>query len=223
MQLDSNTSIRVASMATIIYSVSAVVGGTVLICQFLMTLLGLGHDLPDDLPDDVPHDFHFGHDGGDGTGHDGTHGTAHHESSFIRMLTFRTVIAAMTFFGLAGLAGGSAELPGELTLVVALAAGVAAMYGVHWLMRTLQRLKSDGTVRIERSVGRSGTVYLRIPAGKSGAGKIQLNVQNRTMEYEAMTSHDPLPAGTKVVVVNVLGPDTVEVEPVPEPERTAHV
>jgi membrane protein implicated in regulation of membrane protease activity len=223
MQLDQNTSIRVVSMATIIYSVSAVVGGTVLVCQFFMTLLGLGHDLPDDLPDDVPHDFHFGHDGGDGAGHDGTHGTAHHESSFIRMLTFRTVIAAMTFFGLAGLAGGSADLPGELTLVVALAAGVAAMYVVHWLMRTLQRLKSDGTVRIERSVGRSGTVYLRIPAGKSGAGKIQLNVQNRTMEYEAMTSRDPLPAGTKVVVVNVLGPDTVEVEPVPEPERTAHV
>lgn len=209
-------------MDTIIYSVSAVVGGTLLGCQFLMTLLGLGHDLPGDMPDDVPHDFHFDHGGADHeVAHE--HGSPHHESSFLRLLTFRTVVAAMTFFGLAGLAGNSAELPGELTLVVALAAGAAAMYCVHWLMQSLKRLKADGTVRIERAMGRAGTVYLRIPANKSGPGKIQINVQNRTMEYEAMTAREPLPVGSKVVVVNVLGPDTVEVEPVPEPERTTHV
>jgi membrane protein implicated in regulation of membrane protease activity len=211
-------------MDTIIYSVSAVIGGTILGCQFLMTLLGLGHDLPSDLPDDVPHDFHFGHDGADAdhdVAHD--HDSAHHETSFLRLITFRTVVAAATFFGLAGLAGKEAEWPRELTFVVALAAGAAAMYCVHWLMQSMKRLKSDGTVRIERAVGRAGTVYLRIPASKSGLGKIQINVQNRTMEYEAMTAHEPLPVGTKVVVVNVLGPDTVEVEPVPEPERTTHV
>lgn len=214
-------------MATIVYSVSAVVGGTILFCQFLMTLLGLGHDMPGGVPDDVPHDFHFGHDAG--TDHDamhdtGDHQTGHHATtSFVRLLTFRTVVAALTFFGLAGLAGSSAALSRELTFVVALAAGGAAMYGVHWLMQSLNRLRSDGTVRIERAVGRPGTVYLRIPARRSGAGKIQINVQNRTMEYEAMTAHDPLPVGAKVVVVNVLGPDTVEVQPVTELERTAHV
>lgn len=209
-------------MDTIIYSVSAVVGGTLLGCQFLMTLLGLGHDLPSDLPDDVPHDFHFGQGDVDHeVGHD--HESPHHESSFLKLLTFRAVVAATTFFGLAGLAGNSAELPGELTLVVALAAGAAAMYGVHWLMESLKRLRSDGTVRIERAVGRAGTVYLRIPAHKSGPGKIHVNVQNRTMEYEAMTAHEPLAVGAKVVVVNVLGPDTVEVEAVSQPERTNHV
>ncbi|HWB08187.1 MAG TPA: hypothetical protein VG826_03140 [Pirellulales bacterium] len=178
--------------------------------------------MPDDVPDDVPHDFHFGDDAG--AGHDATHEVSHHETaSFIRMLTFRTVVAALTFFGLAGLAGGSTGAPGELTFVMALAAGGAAMYGVHWLMQSLKRLRADGTVRIERAIGRPGTVYLRIPANKSGAGKIQVNVQNRTMEYEAMTACDMLPVGAKVVVVNVLGPDTVEVEPVPELERTANV
>lgn len=219
-------------MATIVYSVSAVIGGTILFCQFLMTLLGMGHDVPSDMPDDVPHDFHVGHDGG--ADHGATHDTGHHEAgqqgaghhattSFIRMLTFRTVVAALTFFGLAGLAGNSAALPGELTFFMALAAGGAAMYGVHLLMQTLKQLRADGTVRIERAVGRPGTVYLRIPPNKSGVGKIQVNVQNRTMEYEAMTAHDPLPVGAKVVVVNVLGPDTVEVESVPELERTANV
>jgi hypothetical protein len=49
-----------------------------------------------------------------------------------------------------------------------------------------------------------------------------VNLQNRTMEYEAMTSQEPLPVGARVVVVNVLGPGTVEVELVPEPQRISH-
>jgi hypothetical protein len=212
-------------MATIVYSVCAVLGGTVLVCQFVMTLLGLDHaDLPDDVSGDIPHDF--GHDFAHDAGHDGDGSQvahAHNSSWFFGMLTFRTIVAALTFFGLAGLAGGSAEMPGPLTFVVALAAGGAAMCGVHWMMQTLYRLKSDGTARIERSVGRQGTVYLRVPANKAGVGKVHLNLQNRTMEYEAMTAQTELPVGAKVVVVDVVGPDTVEVELVPEPQRSAHV
>lgn len=209
-------------MATIVYSVCAVLGGTVLVCQFVMTLLGLDHaDLPDDVAGDIPHDFghDLAHDAGDGS--QAEH--AHNSSWFFGMLTFRTIVAALTFFGLAGLAGGSAEMPGPLTFVAALAAGGAAMCGVHWMMQTLYRLKSDGTARIERAVGRHGTVYLRIPANKSGVGKVQVNLQNRTMEYEALTSQGDLPVGAKIVVVDVVGPDTVEVELVPEPQRSAHV
>jgi hypothetical protein len=79
-------------------------------------------------------------------------------------------------------------------------------------MRSLARLQSDGTVRIERAVGRAGTVYLRIPGGRSSAGKIHLMLQNRTVEYQAITTGTELPTGTPVKVVAVVGPDTVEVE-----------
>ncbi|MEX2560992.1 MAG: hypothetical protein WD403_13810 [Pirellulales bacterium] len=199
-------------MTFIVYSVCAVVGGTVLACQFLMTMLGLADvDLPDDLSSA---------DGADGA--DVSHGGHHGSSWFVGMLTFRTLMAAVTFFGLAGLAGNSAQLPNELTLVVALAAGAGAMYMVHWMMQLLHKLKADGTARIERAVGQAGTVYLRIPGQKAGVGKVHVNLQNRTMEYEAMTSQEPLPVGARVVVVNVLGPGTVEVELVPEPQRISH-
>jgi membrane protein implicated in regulation of membrane protease activity len=212
-------------MATMIYAIAAAVGGTFLLCQFVMTLFGLGgHEMPHDMPDDVPHDFHFGHAEGHAASHDHDSNDDHHDSSwFFRMISFRTLVAALTFFGLAGLAGSSAELPATSVLVIALAAGAAAMYGVHWLMQSLYKLRADGTVRIQRAIGQSATVYLRIPPNKSGVGKVHLNLQNRTMEYEAMTSHELLPVGAKVVVVDVLGPDTVEVEPAVEAERTVHV
>jgi len=90
-------------------------------------------------------------------------------------------------------------------------------------MRTLSRLRSDGTVRIERAVGKSGTVYLTVPAQRAGVGKVTLNLQNRTLECQAVTARSELATGAKVVVVSVIGPDTVEVAPAADVERTSHV
>ena len=98
------------------------------------------------------------------------------------------------------------------------------MFLVAWMMRALHRLKAEGTVRIDRAVGATGTVYLTVPANRSGAGKVTLVVQERTMEYQAVTSeHSELPTGTKVVAVAVLGPGTIEVAPVPSSKRVTHV
>jgi len=132
-------------------------------------------------------------------------------------------VAAATFFGLAGLAARGADFSPTVQVVIALAAGVAAMYGVYYLMRTIYSLKAEGTVRVGHTVGRYGTVYLRIPGHESGAGKVQLSVQKRTMEYLAVTPGDELPTGTKVKVVGVITSDTVEVEPVLQEEGTENV
>ena len=129
----------------------------------------------------------------------------------------------MAFFGLAGLTAGPRLADEALTLGVALGAGAAALLAVAWMMKALYRLRADGTVRMDRAVGRTGTVYLTIPPGKAGVGKVTLTLQNRTVECQAVTQREQtLPTGAKVVVVAVLGPDTVEVNPAPEPERSAH-
>jgi hypothetical protein len=87
-------------------------------------------------------------------------------------------------------------------------------------MRTLHRLKADGTVRIERAVGQPGTVYLSIPGQKAGMGKVTLRLQNRTVECQAVTPNQPLATGSKIVVTAVLGPDTVEVVTADQPAAT---
>jgi len=102
-----------------------------------------------------------------------------------------------------------------------LAAGAGALYGMYWLMRGLYSLKAEGTVRIQRSLGLPATVYLRIPGHESGMGKIQINLQNRTMEYSAVTSGDAIPTGATVVVVGIVGPDTLSVQPFVQSERVA--
>jgi hypothetical protein len=128
------------------------------------------------------------------------------------MLTLRAITAALAFFGLAGLGASQSQIEEPLRFVVALAGGGAAMFGVAWIMRGLSRLRAEGTVRIQRAIGATGTVYLSIPAAKTGAGKVTVKVQNRSMEYLAVTAQDQeLPTGAKVVVVSVAGPGTLEV------------
>lgn len=207
-------------MLTWLFLICAVVGGTVLICQFVLTLVGLGGDHGIDLAHDAGHGFSgdVGHDvhaggahGAEGAGHD-AHG--HHGSSWLfAVISFRTLVAAATFFGLAGLAAQSARQPIGVQLLLAAVAGVGAMYGVHWMVRTMGGLGEDATIRIHHAVGRQGTVYVPIPPAKTQAGKVQLNVNNRLVEYEAITGgNEKLATGTKIRVVGVQG-TTLEVEP----------
>jgi len=185
------------------YLICAAVGGTLIVGQFLMTLLGLGghHDL--------------GGDHGDGVG-DHTVGHGEESTWFFGLLTFRTIAAGLAFFGLVGTIGVHADMAPLHALLMAGAAGLAALVLVGWLMQMLSRLNADGTIRIARAVGCEGTVYLPIPGANAGAGKVHVSVMSRTMEYRAVTTRDALPVGMKVVVVAVIGSDTLEVEPVRE-------
>jgi len=196
-----------------VYLVCAIVGGTLIVCQFVMTLFGLGGD----------HDM-SGHDvgGHDVGGHDHTVGHDAETSWIFSVLSFRTLTAAAAFFGLTGLAA-SRYLDPLPASGLAVGAGALALCLVGWIMRMLTRLNVDGTIRIERAVGSSGTVYVPIPASKAGIGKVQVSVLNRTMEYNAVTSKDNLPTGAKVYVVGVVSSDTVEVASATDSERMSHV
>jgi hypothetical protein len=195
-----------------VYLVCFFAGATVMVCQFLLSLMGVGshHDAGDS------HEMGGHEHGGPGEDvHDGHH-HGHHEavsSWFVSLLTIRTLVAALTFFGLAGLAGTREWGDGPTTRLVAVAAGAGAMVLVASLMRGLSRLRAEGTVRMDRAVGKGGTVYLPIPGRKAGSGKVLLNLQNRTVECQAITAENDLPTGAPVVVVAVISADTVEVAP----------
>jgi len=217
-------------MATL-FLVCAAVGGTILIGQFVLALVGFGgHDFDGDMPHDigdVPHDVHL--DGHDAHGPDqelGEHGVGHGNLStwLFGVISFKTLTAATAFFGLAGCAANAGQMSPVAQMTIAIAAGVGAMYSVHWLMRSMRRLSEDGTLRVNRAVGRQGVVYLTIPANRKAAGKVQIQLQNRLMEYQAVTDHDePLATGAKIQVVGVSGSSVLEVTPWVEPKPSSTV
>jgi hypothetical protein len=219
----------------------AIVGGTLVVCQFLLTLVGFGGHGGDFHSGDVhfgdvhvgeldaahvgdmhgggEHEMHTANSAGRGLGGHpaavmrGPSGPPHGAADwFFGVLSFRTVVAAIALFGVSGEAALSGGLNTTTTLVIAVASGIAAMYAVHGLMRGLRSLDVDRTVRIERAVGLPGTVYLSIPGHRAGSGKIHLTLQKRLDELEAVTAGERLADGTKVRVIGIVGPSTVEVE-----------
>lgn len=185
-----------------LFLVCAAFGGTLLVCQFLAGLLGLGVDHADTDTDhgDLDHD------------HDHEHSNDHGANWFLGLLTFRSVVSALLFFGLGGLCGEYYDMPPMAQMGVALLGGFGALYSVASIMKFFKRLKHDGAVRIQKAIGHTGTVYLRIPGDNTGPGKVTITLQNRSVELDAYTSHAELPTGSPVRVVAVRGPDCVEVE-----------
>lgn len=202
----------------------SIVGGTIMVCQFVLTLMGMGGEGGD--TDAGGHDVDVAGDVVDDLGHHSAAGSepmGHDSTNFLfGVLTFRTLVAGFAFFGLTGLAVGQ-NFPGvtdNMVLLSALAAGAAAIFIVYWIMRSLSELNADGTLRIQRAIGLVGTVYLSIPAAKSGTGKVHVEISNRTMEFNAITASGDLPTGTKIKVIGLVGMDTLEVSPVESMEPT---
>ncbi len=206
-------------MLHFIFLVAAVIGGTVMVCQFAMTLLGLGHDSSDwadgDLSTDVSHSGEFTIDGDHHTplSHTGDADYQHPDSTWLfGVLSFRTLIAAAAFFGVAGETALSAGYAAGMALAIATAVGIGAMYGMYWLMQGISQLTSSGNERIGAAVGKHATVYIPIPAEERGLGKIHITLQNRTVEYQAISAESaPLKTGETVEVVSVKNSDTVAV------------
>lgn len=193
-------------MLVSIFIYSAVIGGMFLLVQFAMVFLG------DDAGDAR------GVDGGDDFGH--AHGAG---SMFFEIFSLRTIAAAVTFFGLVGMAvhrsGGS-----ETQAVVAgVVAGIAALYSVFLLYRQLYRLQSSGNQDIRNAVGLPAQVYIPIPPTHGGRGKVQFKMQGRIVEYQALTEdEDALTTGETVYIQEVISSDTVLVSrSLPQSEPTS--
>jgi hypothetical protein len=176
----------------------AILGGGILIVQLLLGLLGLVHDGIDAA--------HHGD-----VGHDLTSGA----SEGLNLLSVRALSAGLGFFGVGGMAGLSTGFGLLAALPLGITLGMAAMIGTAMITRWMLTLEDDGSVSIDGAVGSTGTVYLAIPGERKGAGKVLLTLQNRTVEYQAVTSRGALPTGASVLVVDVVGPDTVDVVPDP--------
>ena len=177
---------------TTVFLVCAIVGGALLALQVLLGLAGLGHHLEISW---LEHDAEL--EVGDA----------------LNLLSVRALSAGLLFFGLVGLTIGTSLV----ALPAALVSGLAAAFAVALAMRAVLRMESDGSVRLHRAVGETGSVYLSIPGGREGQGKVHLTLQGRTVECLAV-SEQPLATGASVLVVDVVGPDVVEVIPSPKLE-----
>ncbi|SFI19326.1 NfeD family protein [Planctomicrobium piriforme] len=204
-----------------LFLICALSGGTFIACQFVLTLLGLSDsffsaDVDHELAGDIETDLHDGIDHVEADGH-----AEHHSSWLFGVISLRTLIAATTFFGLAGMAvnrGGGTQVQ---QLAFATVSGAAALFGVHWLMKSFYQLGQNSTLRMQNAVGKIGTVSLAIPGDIGHCGKVQVEIQGRLEEVAAIAVEAKvLPTGSRVQVVGISHGNVLEVAAVKASTRS---
>jgi membrane protein implicated in regulation of membrane protease activity len=143
---------------------------------------------------------------GGGNHHDLTDAfDAPHGEMDFQVFSFRNLINFLLGFAWTGVATYrffDSKLP---LIVLSLTVGAFMVWGMFKLMRLLSRLGEDPTQTAENAIGKTGQVYLTIPANRSGKGKVSVSLGGSVQEFDALTDGDALATGASVEVLEVLG------------------
>lgn len=111
----------------------------------------------------------------------------HGHGDVSRFFTLRNMIVFFTMFGWSGLAAYKSGVSHTGVTVIALASGVLMVAVLYWIMTKASHLRQSGTLQTRNAISQVGETYLRIPAQRNGVGKVQIQVQGRLVELDAMT------------------------------------
>lgn len=161
----------------------ALIASAIFIIQTILTFIGSDHSA-----DGVNADF---------SGNlDGVHAP-------FQMFSLRNLVNFMLGFGWTGVAFYNTISNSVLLIIVAVIVGVLFVLLFFFVIKQFLKLSEDNTFNINKLVGRSGDVYLAIPANMSGKGKIQISLNGTSHELLAMTHGDFIPTGSIVTVTAV--------------------
>ena len=100
-------------------------------------------------------------------------------------------------------------LPLIFSLMIGTVIGLTCMIFFGWLFLFLARMAESGNLRTENARYQYGRVYLKIPANRTGKGKVTVTVQGTSQELFALTDGDEIPTGAPVLVIDILANDTL--------------
>lgn len=147
-------------------------------------------------------------------------GGVEHEFSALSM---RSIIAFFTFFGWTGVLVLNRGLGVWVAVTLASLAGLAAMFIVAYLMYKFSQLEQSGTLNLYHALDQQGEVYIPIPGERKGQGKIQLKVDGRVRELDAITDGGSLKTGDLIKVTEILDDNVLKVEPLPPAKDNNHL
>ncbi len=212
---------ELSTLLRVLYCI-AIPASVVLLIQIALTLAGFGNDAAGtdtgaasgggDIGDMADVDLDFGDvDFGDAAGadvHTHTHadaGGADARAGYgaLRLFTLEGVIAFLTVFGWTSIIAYNSGMPGGLAVFVGSVFGALAMFGVAKLIQLTLRLANSGNISLRNALGLTARVYIPIPADGRGEGKVNLTLQERFVEVNAITEGEAIPTGAFVRVVDV--------------------
>ena len=129
------------------------------------------------------------------------------------VFSFRNLVNFLLGYGWAGVLLFDDIEKRWLLQLVAIAVGLLFVLAFVFMFRQVMKLSHDGSFKMNEAVGLKADVYLRIPAARSGRGKVQVSVKGSIHEIDAVTDNDAeIPTGGQAEIVEVLGDDLLLVK-----------
>jgi len=167
-----------------ILALIAIPSTAVLLIQTIMLFFGLGSDSDVDIDGDGTPDAIADGDGG------------------LALFSIRGIMAMLCVGSWSGIAISQAGVNDVITIILSVVIGSAALIGMAYLIKLILTLQSSGNIELANAIGKVGQVYLSIPAKMSGMGKVNITLQDKYSEFNAMTTDEtPIKTGEMVRVV----------------------
>ena len=132
--------------------------------------------------------------------------------SGLRILTIRGVLAFLSI-GSWTIYLLSDVLPSWGAILIGIAAGAVAAYLLAFALKQAMKLESSGNLNYHSAIGKIATIYIRVPAKRSGRGKVMINHQGKMIEVDALTDDkEDLLRNTEVVVTALEDDNTLLVK-----------
>lgn len=160
----------------------AIIASLIFLVQLIFTIIGT------DLSDGLGADF-------DGN-LDAVHGP-------FQLFSFRNLINFLMGFGWTGVAFYHSIQNQMFLIILATLVGIVFVVIFFVVIKQILKLTEDNTFNIDKLIGKTAEVYLRIPEARSGNGKIQVSLNGTNHELLAITETGEIASGSLVRIIRV--------------------
>ena len=127
------------------------------------------------------------------------------DSISFQFLSLKNIVGFFTMFGWSGLGFLHTGLAVWLVIILSALCGFLMMLAMAALFYFMSKLAETGTLKMKNAIGRSGEVYLTVPARREGVGKVQLSVQGSLQTLDAITDEqESIRTSSVIEVVDVI-------------------
>ena len=131
----------------------------------------------------------------------------------LKLFSIRGIMAFLAIGGWVGLLMSELGLATWLAGIIGFVAGAAVAVLIAFVYKWFEKIESDGNINIRSAVGKRGTVYIPVPGKGCGRGKVNVTMEDRIVEYDAITEEaEAIPTNSAVEVADVMDETTIIVK-----------
>lgn len=163
----------------------------IFIIQTIMTFIGI------DSADGIDADFD---------------GNLDHPDAPFQLFSFRNLINFLMGLSWTGISFYQTIPNRPILIALSVGVGIGFISLFFMIIKQIQKLAEDNSFKIANTLKKTGTVYLRIPAERTGNGKIQVSINGAFREIDAITDHESIESGTAIRIIKIETDNLVVVE-----------